>query len=48
MKKPGPYKASPHDNVRFFFIYHKPDRKDYVIPLYNYFEKGYKKESPKA
>ena len=42
MKKHGPYRASPHENVRFFFIYHKPDRKDYVKPLYNYFEKGYK------
>ena len=42
MKYPGPYKASPHDNVSFFFIYHKPDRKEYVTPLYNYFEYGYK------
>ncbi|MBD80000.1 MAG: hypothetical protein CL840_13895 [Crocinitomicaceae bacterium] len=42
MKNPGPYKSSPHDNVRFFFIYHKPDRADYVVKLYNYFEKGYK------
>jgi hypothetical protein len=42
MKNPGPYRASPHANVRFFFIYHKPDRKDYVTPLYNYFENGYK------
>lgn len=42
MKSFGPYQASPHPNVRFFFIYHKPDRKDYVIPLFNYFEKGYK------
>jgi hypothetical protein len=42
MKYPGPYQASPHTNVRFFFIYHKPDRKDYVIPLYDYFENGFK------
>ena len=42
MKSFGPYQASPHPNVRFFFIYHKPDRKDYVIPLFCYFEKGYK------
>jgi hypothetical protein len=42
MKYPGPYQASPHTNVSFFFIYHKPDRKDYVTPLYNYFENGYK------
>ena len=42
MKTFGPNQASPHANVRFFFIYHKPDRKDYVIPLYTYFEKGYK------
>ena len=42
MKSFGPYQASPHPNVRFFFIYHKPDRKDYLIPLFSYFEKGYK------
>ena len=42
MKSFGPYQASPHPNVRFFFIYHKPDRKDYVTPLYNYFSNGYK------
>ncbi len=42
MKSFGPYQASPHPNVRFFFIYHKPDRKDYVTPLYNYFLNGYK------
>lgn len=42
MKSFGPYQSSPHPNVRFFFIYHKPDRKDYVIPLFSYFEKGYK------
>ncbi len=42
MKSFGPYQASPHPNVRFFFIYHKPDRKDYVIPLFSHFEKGYK------
>ncbi|HFG0566918.1 TPA: Piwi domain-containing protein, partial [Flavobacterium psychrophilum] len=42
MKSFGPYQSSPHPNVRFFFIYHKPDRKEYVIPLFSYFEKGYK------
>lgn len=42
MKNPGPYQASPHANVSFFFVYHKPDRKDYVIPLYDYFENGFK------
>ena len=46
MKNPGPYMASPHANVRFFFIYHQPDRKDYVKPLYNYFENGYKEFFP--
>lgn len=42
MKSFGPYQASPHPNVRFLFIYHKPDRKDYVAPLYGYFLNGYK------
>ena len=42
MKKIGPYKASPHPNVQFFFIYHKPDRKEYVAKLYDYFLNGYK------
>lgn len=42
MKNIGPYKASPHANVRFFFIYHKPDRKFAVKTLYNYFREGYK------
>lgn len=42
MKNIGPYKASPHPNVRFFFIYHKPDREFAVTTLYNYFKDGYK------
>lgn len=42
MKKFGPYQASTHANVRFFFIYHKPDRKEYVKPLYDYLLNGYK------
>jgi hypothetical protein len=42
MKNFGPHQASPHPNVQFFFIYHKPDRKDYVTPLYDYFLNGYK------
>lgn len=42
MKSFGPHQASPHPNVRFFFIYHKPDRQDYVLPLYTYFDKGFK------
>lgn len=42
MKKFGPHQASTHANVRFFFIYHKPDRKEYVKPLYDYFLNGYK------
>ncbi|MEZ5001433.1 MAG: Piwi domain-containing protein [Chitinophagales bacterium] len=42
MKRPGPYKASPHNHVSFFFIYHKVDREAYVVPLYGYFENGYK------
>lgn len=42
MRKMGPYKSSDHPNVQFFFIYHKPDRKEYVTPLYGYFLNGYK------
>ena len=42
MKNIGPYKASPHSNVRFFFIYHKPDRNFAVKTLYKYFTEGYK------
>ena len=44
--KQGPYKPSPHPNVRFFFIYHKPDRVDYVKPLWEYFDKGFKSYFP--
>ena len=42
MKNIGPYKASPHKNVEFFFIYHKPDRNFAVKTLYTYFTEGYK------
>jgi hypothetical protein len=41
MKSFGPHQASPHPNVRFFFIYHKPDRIEYVKKLYDYFLNGY-------
>ena len=44
--KHGPYKSSIHDNVRFFFIYHKPDRKEYVTKLYNYLKNGVKTYFP--
>ncbi len=40
--KSGPYMPSPHANVRFFFIYHQPDRIKYVAPLWKYFTDGYK------
>ena len=46
MKKIGPYKARPHPNVQFFFIYHKPDREEYVAKLYSYFKDGYKSYFP--
>jgi len=44
MKNYGPYKASPHNNVRFFFIYHEPDREKYIKVLYQYFTEGYFKK----
>lgn len=43
MRKLHPYKESPHNNIRFFFIYHKPERKRSVEKLYTYFTKGIKK-----
>lgn len=46
MKYPGPYKASPHDNVNLFFIYHKPDAYEYAKTLHDYFMEGYKKFFP--
>lgn len=46
MKNFGPYKASQHDNIVLFFIYHEPDAKPYVLPLYNYFMDGYKNFFP--
>lgn len=42
IKKFGPYQPSPHQHVKFFFIYHQPDRQEYVVPLYEYFTKGFK------
>lgn len=39
--KLGPYKPSPHNNVHFFFIYHKPDREKSVKKLFEYFTKRY-------
>jgi hypothetical protein len=42
MKDFGPYQASPHPNINIFFIYHKPDRNEYVKTLHGYFENGYK------
>ena len=42
MKDFGPYQASPHANINIFFIYHKPDRNEYVKTLHGYFENGYK------
>jgi len=39
--KYGPYKPSPHNNVHFFFIYHKPDKTFAVKQLYEYFIKGF-------
>jgi len=46
MKNFGPYQPSPHQHVKFFFIYHKPDREEYVKPLYKYFNEGYGKFFP--
>ena len=45
MKNHGPYKASPHNNVRFFFIYHETDREKYVKVLYQYLTEGYYKKN---
>ena len=46
MKQYGPYKESPYNNVRFFFIYHEPDRDKYVKAIYDYLIKGfYKKDA---
>lgn len=40
MKTIGPYKPAKQENVRFFFIYHEPDRDEYVTKLYNCFKDG--------
>lgn len=45
MKKSGPYKPSPHNNVRFFFIYHPADKATSVAYLYRYFSKGFYKQN---
>lgn len=45
MKKSGPYKPSPHNNVRFFFIYHPADKDTAVKGIYNYFNKGFYKQN---
>ncbi len=41
MKKYGPYKKSPHNNVKFFFIYHPEDKAKAVSNIYSYFNKGF-------
>jgi hypothetical protein len=47
MRNLKPYKASPHNNIRFFFIYHKPERNRSVEKLYDYFTKGIKATTSK-
>jgi len=38
----GPYQTAQNPkNIRFIFIYHKPDKTGAVKQLYEYFEKGY-------
>ena len=40
----GPYQTAQNpENIRFIFIYHKPDRTGAVKKLYDYFEHGYTK-----
>jgi len=41
MKRLGPYKTSPHNNVKFFFIYHPEDKDVAVKNIYKYFNKGF-------
>lgn len=41
MKKFRPYKKSPHNNVKFFFIYHPEDKATAVANIYSYFNKGF-------
>ncbi len=47
MVKLGPcVPAPPPNNIRFFFIYHEPDRKPFVENIYNWFMNGF--ASPKG
>lgn len=41
MKKHGPYKASPHNKVRLFFIYPEEEKKNAVKQFYSYIAQGY-------
>lgn len=41
MKTHGPYKTSPHNNVRIFFIFQESDRTTAVAKFYEYITKGY-------
>lgn len=41
MKNHGPYKTSPHNNVRIFFIFQESDRTTAVAKFYEYITKGY-------
>ena len=43
--KNGPYKKSPHNNVKFFFIYHPEDKAIAVANIYRYFNKGFFKKN---
>ncbi len=43
--KNGPYKKSPHNNVKFFFIYHPEDKAVAVANIYRYFNKGFFKKN---
>ncbi len=45
MKKYGPYKKSPNNNVKFFFIYHPEDKATAVTNIYKYFHKGFFKNN---
>jgi hypothetical protein len=46
--KNGPYKKSPHNNVKFFFIYHPEDKATAVKNIYNYFNNGFYKKNEKG
>lgn len=41
IKESGPLERSPHEDVKFFFIFHEED-KDYANKLFSYFKRGYK------